>query len=212
VSNHIFKKKLLVICVVAASVTSGTLYAEWPNNQPERFNAPKIGDFPPENIDELLKQGNPDFSQQAGAGTVVAQPPRQSMQQQPVQLPMHRAAQTGAPVQQPVQQAVQQAPQYAAQQQGYGAYPSSGQGWNRGYDNRSWSNRPRSNGPWDNRGSNFSMPWGNNRSGFSGPWNGSWGGSNWDNRRNYGAPWNNRGSSFSMPWGSNNSGFTPFNR
>ena len=70
---------------MTGSVTSGTLYAEWPNNQPERFSAPKIGDFPPENIDELLKQGNPDFSQQGGAESALAAPP--------LQQPLHQAAQ-----------------------------------------------------------------------------------------------------------------------
>lgn len=205
VSEQLNRKKLLLMCVVAGGAISGPLYAEWPHNQPEKFNAPKIGDFPPENIDELLQQGNPDLTGRADTAPEEVQP-------LPRYVPQPGTAnQTTQHFNQP---ANPQAPQYAGQQQVYGAYPQGGQGWNRGYgpdrkgSNKSWGNGPMSNGPWNNRGSGFNMPWGNNRSGFSGPWNGNWGGNSWDNRRNSGAPWSNNRGSFSAPWDSNNgSGF-----
>ena len=195
----------------------GPLYAEWPNNQPGQFNAPKIGDFPPENIDELLKQGNPDFSPQSETVAVEVQPTQQHVQQPVKQaVPSVPALQ---PSQQSGQQTGQQATRYATQQPAYGTYPYpyAGQGWNRGYGHdRSWGNGTWRNGswnssPWSNRGGSFNMPWGNNRSGLS-PWNGSWGGNNWGNRRNYNTPWNYNASGFNMPWGNNNSGFSPFGR
>lgn len=173
-----------LLCLLAGSLTTPSVYAGWGDNSGQSFNANQgFGNYPPADIDKQIQnkmdmvnrqkhQQTENSNTEANSGTTTTQSAPAAPQNYPAQT-------------------YQPAP-------GYGGY-----NYNTGRN--PWDNSGASfSNPWNNNGSNFNMPWSNNSSGMNMPWN--------NNHSGFSMPWDNNNNGFNMPWNNNGSGMTWGNR
>jgi len=186
--DTIVKKRLQLIFLLAFCFFPHLTLADWTGKPSQTRYNQQFGDFPPDDIDQLIQNS---LNKQDDSAPLATTPSPTTNTAAPVYgNNSNNIKQPHA--HQPTAQDYS-TPNYNnhAQANQYRNTPPAYHNANRTYPPR--NNNSGFNGPWNGNNSGFSMPWmnnndNNNGSGFSMPWG------------------NSNGSNFSMPWGGNNTG------
>ena len=202
-ARNCIRTGLPLLCLLISGVYAAPVYSEWSVRQQPGYYNGGYGDFPPQNINEIIHKEGLAVQEESEQDTAAS---NQAASQPAIQSPAAPPAVTPTAPGYPARNySGQQAPYRGAYGRGPNVYPGANAPYyNRGSAYSSPGYRGSNfSGPWNNNRSNFNAPWNNNSSGFSGPWN--------NNGSNFSGPWNNNnGTSFNAPWNNNGSSFSPW--